>query len=97
MEFTIQRDQLTNAIHTVSKAVSSRTTIPILTGIKIVAHEDGITLTASDSDVSIEQYIPMETEDHNGLTTLRREASCCRPASLEKLSKSCRGIRLRSL
>ncbi|MBN6187301.1 DNA polymerase III subunit beta [Aneurinibacillus sp. BA2021] len=70
MEFTIQRDQLTNAIHTVSKAVSSRTTIPILTGIKIVAHEDGITLTASDSDVSIEQYIPMETEDHQWIDNI---------------------------
>ncbi|MFT9849407.1 DNA polymerase III subunit beta [Aneurinibacillus sp. REN35] len=70
MEFTIQRDQLTNAINTVSKAVSSRTTIPILTGIKIVAHEDGITLTASDSDVSIEQYIPMESGEHQWIENI---------------------------
>lgn len=70
MEFTIQRDQLTNAINTVSKAVSSRTTIPILTGIKIVVHEDGVTLTASDSDVSIEQYIPMESGEHQWIENI---------------------------
>jgi DNA polymerase III subunit beta len=70
MEFTIQRDQLTNAISTVGKAVSSRTTIPILTGIKIVAHEDGITLTASDSDVSIEQYVPAESGDEQWIENI---------------------------
>lgn len=70
MEFTIQRDQLTHAIGTVSKAVSSRTTIPILTGIKIVADEDGIILTASDSDVSIEQYIPAESGEHQWIENI---------------------------
>ncbi|WCN37864.1 DNA polymerase III subunit beta [Aneurinibacillus uraniidurans] len=70
MEFTIQRDQFTHAITTVSKAVSSRTTIPILTGIKIVAHEDGIILTASDSDISIEQYIPAESGEHQWIENI---------------------------
>ncbi|BAU26270.1 DNA polymerase-3 subunit beta [Aneurinibacillus soli] len=70
MEFTIQRDQFTHAINTVSKAVSSRTTIPILTGIKIVAHEDGIILTASDSDISIEQYIPAESGEHQWIENI---------------------------
>lgn len=42
------------------KAISSRTTIPILTGIKIVATEDGVTLTGSDADISIESFIPTE-------------------------------------
>lgn len=70
MEFTIQRDQLTHAIGAVSKAVSSRTTIPILTGIKIVAHEEGIILTASDSDISIEQYIPAESGEHQWIDNI---------------------------
>jgi DNA polymerase-3 subunit beta len=42
------------------KAVTSRTTIPILTGIKMVVTEDGVTLTGSDSDISIESFIPRE-------------------------------------
>ena len=44
------------------KAVTSRTTIPILTGIKIVATEEGVTLTGSDSDISIESFIPKEED-----------------------------------
>jgi len=44
------------------KAISTRTTIPILTGIKIVATNEGVTLTGSDSDVSIESFIPKEED-----------------------------------
>src|SRR5699024_7763124 len=46
------------------KAISSRTAIPILTGMKLEATQHGITLTGSDSDISIESFIPAENEDH---------------------------------
>ncbi len=68
MHITVQREKLANAVSHVSKAVSSRTTIPILTGIKIKADEEGLTLTASDSDVSIEVQIPTEEADEWGVT-----------------------------
>ena len=58
MKFVIQRDHLVQSVQDVMKAVTSRTTIPILTGIKIIATEDGVTLTGSDSDISIESFIP---------------------------------------
>ncbi|USK49979.1 DNA polymerase III subunit beta [Bacillus sp. CMF12] len=60
MRFIIQRDRLVQSVQDVMKAVTSRTTIPILTGIKIVASEEGVTLTGSDSDISIESFIPKE-------------------------------------
>lgn len=60
MKFTIQKDRLAQGVQDVLKAVSSRTTIPILTGIKIHASDDGITLTGSDSDISIESFIPKD-------------------------------------
>lgn len=41
MKFTIQKDRLVESVQDVLKAVSSRTTIPILTGIKIVASDEG--------------------------------------------------------
>ncbi len=63
MKFIIQRDHLVQSVQDVMKAVSSRTTIPILTGIKIVATDEGVTLTGSDSDVSIESFIPKDEED----------------------------------
>jgi DNA polymerase III subunit beta len=60
LKFIIQRDRLVQSVQDVMKAVTSRTTIPILTGIKIVAATDGVTLTGSDSDISIESFIPKE-------------------------------------
>lgn len=60
MKFIIQRDRLVQSVQDVMKAITSRTTIPILTGIKIMATEKGVTLTGSDSDISIESFIPRE-------------------------------------
>lgn len=68
MQITVQREKLSNAVSHVSKAVSSRTTIPILTGIKIKADHEGLTLTASDSDISIEVQIPTEEAGEWGVT-----------------------------
>ncbi|WP_339230805.1 DNA polymerase III subunit beta [Oceanobacillus sp. FSL K6-2867] len=63
MKFIIKRDRLIAGIQDVMKAISSRTVIPILTGMKIEAKQHGITLTGSDSDISIESYIPAEEDD----------------------------------
>lgn len=62
MKFIIQRDRLVHSVQEVMKAITSRTTIPILTGIKINATPQGITLTGSDSDISIQSFIPAEEE-----------------------------------
>jgi len=71
MKFIIQRDYLVQSVQDVMKAVSSRTTIPILTGIKITAATDGVTLTGSDSDISIESFIPKE-EDGNEIVEIKQ-------------------------
>ncbi|BDG45441.1 MULTISPECIES: DNA polymerase III subunit beta [Parageobacillus] len=63
MKITIDREALVQSVQDVMKAVSPRTTIPILTGIKITATPQGVTLTGSDSDISIESFIPTEEED----------------------------------
>ncbi|MGM9928786.1 MAG: DNA polymerase III subunit beta [Bacillus sp. (in: firmicutes)] len=62
MKFVIQRDRLVQSVQDVMKAVASKTTIPILTGIKITATTEGVTLTGSDSDISIQSSIPLEEE-----------------------------------
>ncbi|WP_077329835.1 DNA polymerase III subunit beta [Virgibacillus siamensis] len=62
MKFIIQRDQLISSVQDVMKAISSRTAIPILTGMKIEATANGIKLTGSDSDISIESFIPAEED-----------------------------------
>ncbi|PWA12067.1 DNA polymerase III subunit beta [Pueribacillus theae] len=63
MHLSIDRQRLIEAVQDVLKAVSSRTTIPILTGIKMEADEEGVRLTGSDSDISIERFVPLEEND----------------------------------
>jgi DNA polymerase III subunit beta len=74
MQFIIQRDRLIQSVQEVMKAVTSRTTIPILTGIKITVTKEGITLTGSDSDISIESFIPAE-EDGNEIIEIKEVGS----------------------
>lgn len=62
MKIKIERTKLLASIQDVSKAISSRAAIPILTGMKIEATKDGVTLTGSDSDISIESFIPKEED-----------------------------------
>src|SRR5690606_230033 len=58
----IRKDALNEAIGQVIRAVSPRTAIPILSGIKLDADESGLTLTASDTDISIQSFIPAEKD-----------------------------------
>lgn len=57
MEFSINRTILNNAVSNVLKAVSTKTLIPILTGIKIEVFDDQIILSGSDTNISITQKI----------------------------------------
>ena len=55
MRFSCSQSTLVKALNIVSKAVTSRTTIPILKGILINVDENGfVTMSASDLDISIE-------------------------------------------
>lgn len=63
MKFNISKSYFTNAINDVSRAVSAKPVIPILVGIKMELREDGLLLTASDTDISIQRFIPVEHGD----------------------------------
>lgn len=60
MKFDILRDRFLNGLNDVMKAVNSKTTIPILTGIKIDVTNEGVNLTGSDADITIQTFIPVE-------------------------------------
>ena len=74
MKFNIVRDKLIAALNDVMKAVSSKTTIPILTGIKIDVKNEGIYLTGSDADITIQTFVPVE-EDGQQLITITTPGS----------------------
>ncbi|WEV70870.1 DNA polymerase III subunit beta [Lactobacillus sp. ESL0785] len=59
MQFTINRNLFVDNLNNVMRAISSRTTIPILSGIKLNLTNDELILTGSDTDISIELKIPV--------------------------------------
>ena len=60
MRFVISRIDLLNGLNIVSRAVSSKSPLPILTGIKFELTNEGLTLLGSDTDISIKTTIPTE-------------------------------------
>ena len=57
MELTIKRQILNEKLNIVSKALSTKSIIPVLTGIKFDLKEEGLFLTTSNDDIAIETYI----------------------------------------
>lgn len=60
MKFEIKRDRLLDGLNDVMKAVSTKTTIPILTGLKLEVTEAGLYITGSDADITIQSFISAE-------------------------------------
>ena len=60
MKLIIKKSILLENLVNTSKAISSKNLIPILTGIKFELSEEGLYLSASDSDISIRTFIPKQ-------------------------------------
>ena len=73
MKFTCNQQVLAKALNTVSKAVSNRTTIPILKGIMIKATEEGsLILTASDLEISIKKEINADVQEPGAIVVMAK-------------------------
>ena len=73
MKLTVKRSVFLQELQTVQRAISSKTTIPILTGVKIVLSEDGLSLTGSNADISIESFL--SKDDEKAQMTIERTGS----------------------
>lgn len=62
MKFTVNRAAFIKELNDVSRAITARTTIPVLTGLKLVAEANGLTLTGSDADISIQTTLSIADE-----------------------------------
>ncbi|MEE0700280.1 MAG: DNA polymerase III subunit beta [Bacilli bacterium] len=74
MKFSIKKDVLLQNLTAVSKALSSKNLIPILSGIKFNLTSEGLFLSASDNDISIESFIDkdkLEAVDEVGNTVIQ--------------------------
>ncbi|WP_040928955.1 DNA polymerase III subunit beta [Nosocomiicoccus massiliensis] len=68
MQIQIQRAYFTEQLNDVLKAISNRTTLPILSGIKIEVSSDKLVLIGSNGEISIEITIPTEVDNEEILT-----------------------------
>lgn len=73
MKFTCQQQVLSKALNVVSKAVTSRTTIPLLKGFLLQASADQtLTIAASDLNLTIEKKINIHVEKEGALVVSAR-------------------------
>ena len=57
MKLLIEKNTLMEGLNCVSKALSTRNIIPVLNGIKFDLTKDGLYLTATDNDITIQSFI----------------------------------------
>ncbi len=67
MKIRISQNELNKSINIVQKAVSSRTPLPILSGILVEAKNNMLILTATDLDLGIKTYSPCEIEEEGSI------------------------------
>ena len=63
MKIKIKKDILLENLNKVSKAISTKNLVPALAGIKFDLTNEGLTLTASDNDITIRSFIPKLDSD----------------------------------
>ena len=63
MKLKIKKDLLLDGLNKVSKAISTKNLVPVLAGIKFELEEKGLTLTASDNDITIQVFLANDKND----------------------------------
>ena len=79
MKFSIEKDQIMEALQKVQSIVGQRTTLPILSNVLLEADHGKLTLTTTDQEVSVRTSLDADISE-SGATTLpaRRFFSICR-------------------
>ncbi|NPV53135.1 MAG: DNA polymerase III subunit beta [Firmicutes bacterium] len=67
MRFECRRDDLVSGVQTVQKAVSARTTLPILSGILLEGRDGKLRCVGTDLELSIETYITAQVGEMGSL------------------------------
>lgn len=67
MKLRMKKDVLAEGLNKVSKAISTKNLVPVLSGIKFDLTSEGLTLTASDNDITIQTFI--EQKDNMEIKT----------------------------
>src|SRR6266568_3381672 len=79
MKVTVTAGNLGQGLQVVSRAVSSRTTLPILNNVLLQTGETGLQLTATNLEIGIRQVIPAEVKDAIEQTVIAASSDEGRP------------------
>src|SRR6202165_1755122 len=72
MKVTVTAGNLGQGLQVVSRAVSSRTTLPILNNVLLQTAQTGLQLTATNLEIGIRQVIPAAVQEEGGITVPAR-------------------------
>ncbi len=72
MRLTVHPSILGQALQTVSRAISTRTTLPILSNVLLETASDGLVLTATNLEIGIRKRIPAEVLEEGSTTAPAR-------------------------
>lgn len=64
MKFSCNQSKLSKSLNIISKAISTRTTMPILKGILLEVEDGMLTLTASDLDISVIRKMKVDSSEN---------------------------------
>jgi len=73
MKLSIQRDKFLEGLSTVQSVVSTRTTLPILANVLLVAEEGQLSLSTTDLDTGIQTSVEAEVEKPGSITLPARK------------------------
>lgn len=75
MLFTVEQSDLATGLQKVSRAVSTRTPLPVLSGILIEAGSGGLTLSATDLEITIRAKVPANVQREGSIVLPSRYLS----------------------
>lgn len=73
MKISCAKSELANGIQTVQGAISTKTTLPILSNLLLETDESGLHLAATDLEIGIECLIPVKVIEPGGITIPARK------------------------
>ena len=68
MKFKATKNQLLKTVQNVQNAISSKTTLPILSNVLVETQKDSVKITATDLDIGISSIIPIKPETSGAIT-----------------------------
>ena len=88
MKFTVTKQALLDGLQRIQNIISTRVTLPILSNLLIETTETGLSLVATDREVSLRTHLPVIAIEKQGSTTLpvRRLLAIIRELPVEEIS-----------